>query len=210
MIVQTDLVVQDVLRAMLNALRDNTGLLDIIFATRPVPEQIEIKHFFLENRINVSLGYPRNAADLPGLFITVGSSDEVEDFIGGQFPDDEAMGMDVTGAYFEVSTAISCLATNASLVVWLSTVAAWALLGGREALLSAGLVEQKISMRDLMPDQRLQPDFIFRRDLMLQAKAPVTFEAALVGEIQKYIVIQPTITSATLDMEDQLDTFEES
>lgn len=194
MIVQPDVILTDAFPTILKTLKDDAGKLDLIFKNRPAEQLKEIKHFFTENDIPVVLGYPRSATDLPGLFITIGSGTESDDFIGGSFPDDEAPGMDVSGAYFDVSVSIGCIATNANLTVWLAAVALWSLLGLRQFLNDAGIVEQRIQFRDFGPEDRFSPTFTFRRDIVLMGKTPATFEQDIFGEIIKsfQVIVTPT------------------
>lgn len=218
MVVLGDLQLQAGLERMLGALRENIGLVDIIFKTLPAAQREEIRRFFSANKIPVGLQYPRSAADLPGLYVNLGSADSAQQFIGSSFPDDNSVDPDnpnadgdamiVTGDYMNVTLPIACISTNANLTSWLSAVTVWALLGLRDALEEAGIVNQSFSVKDLGPEARFLPDFTFRRDVVLRGMAPSTFEVPSLDQVQKHIVINPTITlfteEQTLNEEDTI------
>lgn len=201
MIVQPDWQVKVLLRELLKQLRTDASPLDIVFGQQTSGERSEIRRFFQGNIVKVAEGYPREAADLPGYYVTIGASEEVDKFIGAVMPDDETPEADfpVEGSYFSISLNISCCAANALLTIWMSNIGLWALLGARTALVNAGLIDQSISMRDFAPDSRINPEFTFRRDLQLNAKFPATFETFTDVPIITDIKVNPTVVPNSPD-----------
>jgi hypothetical protein len=177
--VQADLIVLDVEREAFAAiLRDPEPLRDI-FEGRPDDEIQTIIDWFSVNPVKVELGYPRNATELPGLFVSLMTSTESRQLIGGQFPDSEddptpSWTSEYVGSYFNTGVRIACWSINADLTVWLQNIAQSALLSEKANMNHEGLHEQTITVADFGPLPQWFPDFAFRRDLTLSSLHPAT------------------------------------
>jgi len=149
---------------------DPTPVLEM-FEDRPADEQQEIRDYFSATEVAVRLGYPRAVIDLPGLFVSIGNSQETKQTLGAEFGDEvnTLAFYEREGTWLQTQVRIACWSVNANLTVWLQNVALWALLYDRQNLNDRGLVEQKITIGDFAPLPQWFPDFAFRRDLTLSA-----------------------------------------
>lgn len=178
MIIQADLLVKDQLVTFFTALRADAALVDRLFPTRPLAERTEIKAFFQNNVLPIRLGYPRNVADLPGVFLILGMLGETDrgQTIG------EVLSETVTsttfteehGSHFSGVVKCSCMTENGNLTVWLQSLVFAALLLAREDLNTLGIEEQKLSAADFEPMPQWFPSFVFRRDVSLSMTVPIT------------------------------------
>lgn len=165
----------DTLSTALQKLRENPEPILEIFQGRPENEQQEIREYFGTHEVPVKLGYPRAVIDLPGLFVTIGTSQEDGPSIGLSFGDTETP-IDFAsseGTFLRTQVKIACWTLNANLTVWLQNMALWALLYDRQALADQ-FEEQQVSLRDFEPLPQWFPDFSFRRDLVLATKHKMT------------------------------------
>ena len=178
------MTLQQTITGVLAALHTDATPLDDVFADRSAPERVTIKAAFTGLVIPVALGYPRAAAELPGVYVVLGAAHEADQVIGEEFheqyltnptPPPAALGWDVdAGTWMQTSMRLCCWTLNANLTVWLQTVVWWALLGTRDVLTSAGYTEQRIGATDFEPLPGWFPDFAYRRDVTLTTKYVVT------------------------------------
>jgi hypothetical protein len=192
MILQPDLMVRDVLREAFVAYRgEAVDAVRDCFAGRP---EVEVNDLitYLTGRapISVKLGYPRAAAELPGLYILLGSSREQYQVIGSALlPDvkiDDLRVLETRGSLMSTTIHAMCwTADNADLTVALQSLAQYALLSARSHLLDEGLEEQALSISDFEPLPQWFPDFAFRRDVALTGthEASVTAPWSLIKHI---------------------------
>lgn len=170
MLLQPDLLVHSLLERVLTALRDDTAPLVEVFAG--VGNLEEIRTYFQRTKIPIRLGYPRAVNELPGLYVLLGAVRETGEPIGRTTTADDASPLryyEDWESRFQCTVNIGCWSPNANVAVWTSAVAMWALLGGRTTLQESGLQKQLVSQRDLEPDFRFLPDFVYRRDVVLTA-----------------------------------------
>jgi len=200
MIVQPDDLVKQVLSNSLAALQADPTPLQFIFQQKSAAELAEIIKFFGNNSINCRFAFPRQVSELPGLYINIAAGAEDDQVIGSDFPlpDDQPSGteLEVTslvGTWLSITVSISCLSTNAALSTWLSSVVLWALIGARYNLNQLGFVKQRLSLRDLSPESRYTPDFVFRRDVAVSGTVPATAEDFTEYAILNEIIVVPTI-----------------
>jgi hypothetical protein len=202
MFVFPDLSILDIVNAGFAQLqRDPTPIADLL-KTRPDEQVVDFSRFMNQTLIEAKLGYPRQHPELPGVYITIGTSSEEQQTIGGDFPLDEVESDDaefayVTGTHLRTSVRISCMDSNALRVVYIAAVVEWLLLGRRLRLNKAGLIEQNLSVADLVVAQELLPDLAFRRDITLSALHPATATGIETGITIEDISVVPTVEPYT-------------
>jgi len=174
MILQPDLFVRDILRDAFVAYRgERVDAVREAFAGRPEVEVNDlIKYLSARPPIPVKLGYPRAAAELPGIYILLGAAREQYQTIGSGLHEDEMQGtlraIETRGVLLGSTIHAMCWAAdNADLTVSLQALGLHALLAAREFISSEGYDEQSISISDFEPLPQWFPDFAFRRDLAL-------------------------------------------
>jgi hypothetical protein len=177
--IQADLLVRDVMSEGFGSLLTDPSPIRDVFDGRPQDEVATILDWFAANRVKIDLGYPRNATELPGLYISLMTSTEARQLIGGEFPD----GLDdpnpdsqseYSGSFFNTGVRVACWSINADLTVWLQNLAQSFLIGAKQRLNGEGLHEQSITVADFGPLPQWFPDFAFRRDVSLTALHPAT------------------------------------
>jgi hypothetical protein len=203
MLVQPDLLVQQLLDRVLTALREDTSpLTDIMCADH----NDEMRTYFQRTKMPVRLGYPRAMTELPGLYVLLGAAREANKFIGQTTLEDDDSALryyEEWGSFFDCTVVVGCWSPNANVAAWTSAVTLWALLGGRSALQREGLQQQVVSQRDLEPDLRFLPDFIYRRDVTLTAQCPMSVRMEffrLAGVTVMPTVANPGTITTTLTM----------
>ena len=115
MLIQPDLLVRDVLQETLAAVKVDPLLLAEIFEDRPAGEVAEIQAYFATSTMEAQLGWPRAAAELPGIYVLLGSTREGSTPVGLSFPDDETPPTTVVeerGTFFDSTVRCACWALN--------------------------------------------------------------------------------------------------
>ena len=204
MFVFPDLIVESVLSNGVAQLRDDPSIITNILTLLSEQEAVDLQQYFVDNKVQVGFGYPRSPVSVPGLYITVGDTSESDQFIGSDIPDDveeeeplqTPTGNLVEGTRFSTNVRIACRAPNSKLVVYLAAIAQWILIDQRLPMLDQGLQDQRISLRDVMPDNGLQPDLVLQRDLVLSCSHFATAITDIVNRIANVSVsVTPTVPS---------------
>lgn len=178
MLSQFDLHVRDLLTTGLQEIYGNTDLLEEVFQARPSSERLEIRQWFSAHEVPVRLGYPRTAAELPGLYVILATSQEDKQVVGSTLTEDvqTADGWnEEAGTFLRSTLRLMCWTLNANLTVWLHNIAFWMLLRARLALNRVQFFEQLLTAGDFEPLPQWFPDFAYRRDVMLTAVHPVSY-----------------------------------
>jgi hypothetical protein len=174
-LIQPDLLVRDVVLEGLVFLRQNQGPLREIFGDRPETELSDVTEFFATRTVRVELGFPAMPSEVPGMYVSIKSAQEVDPPIG------MAMDLDLEltnrviesrGTFFQTTVSCGCWAESRLLTVWLQNVATWALLQSRDRLSAKALYEQRLGCGDLQPYPQFFPDITYYRDVLLTAKHP--------------------------------------
>lgn len=136
-------------------------------------------------RFNIILGFPPANIKDSTIALTLGSSEEAEQFLGSNW-DEQMVGVgglhpgrmfnfNARSTMFQSQWRITIYSTNADLGVRLSYLVTYVLLSARTKLNGVGLLEQKLSMTDFEPIPQYLPDIVFVRTLMFSAKSKVNF-----------------------------------
>lgn len=204
MLVQADLIVRDAVKAFFDSVRTDPSMIDLLVSDRPQAEREEMKTYFSTTAIPVQLGYPRNAGELPGVFVVLGSLQETErgQTIGGVQEEEETSSQftEWQGSFMTGAIRLCCWSLNANLTVWLQLMVFTALLVGRGTLNDQGLAEQKLSAMDFEPLPQWFPDFAFRRDVLLSAFIPISAPEAFykIADIQVTATSNPDTVTRTV------------
>jgi len=174
-VLQPDLLVRDILQAGFDSLREDATPLQDVFEGRPDEELADIMAWFGEHGVDLRLGYPREAAELPGVFVTIGSSNESQQVVGSSYPDlpnvpSDAYISDRVVTWFTTQVRIMAWTLNANLTVWTQNIVQWLILGQRYTLNQQGFLEQGLNVGDFEPLPVWFPDFAYRRDTVLSGK----------------------------------------
>jgi hypothetical protein len=176
MFIQPDLLVRDVLVDLFRAVHEDPERLVEVFETRPAAEREEIRTFFATTHLGVALGFNREQPVVPSAFVTLGSFQEtpppVGEFVATEDQDATSLDAEIyehTGTFFRAIVRVGLLAENANLAVWMGNVVLWGLLQARLRLTQQGLLEPQLAAQDLVLDGQLEPAYVFRRDITLQA-----------------------------------------
>lgn len=201
-LIQADFLLRDTMTKAFAEVREQPSLLDEIFAGRPKEVRLQIRDFFSGTKIKGKMGYPREASQLPGVYVLIGSADEDIQTIGSTLGERRTFKayVEQAGAFFRTKIRLACWSTNPDECVYLQNIALWGLLKDRELLNKLDLAEQKVQIADLEPLPRWFPDLVFRRDVVLSALIPQTVSVT-VPEISGVNVtptvegsVHPTIT----------------
>lgn len=127
---------------------------------------------FTEHPPDVVLGYPRTTADFPIITITLVSDEEDPDFLGkyagqtmaGEAPDDGDQLYE--GAFYRQQVQIGIMAQHPDQTLYLYHFVKLVLLGSREALEEAGLIDLHYSGAELAPNEVYAPNLLFMRALV--------------------------------------------
>lgn len=193
MLIQMDRRIQDVLDSTLALLREDASPLEEVFKQESERDRATIRQYFQQTKIPVRLGFPRAVTELPGLYVILGGLQE-SDFPIGRNAGDEVTSLRIyehLTSRFDKTVRVACWATNADVVVWLSNVVIWALLGSRESLQRLGMQQQALSAQDLDTDPRFYPDFLYRRDIRLTAKCQM--DIAVEFFKLRDVIVTPTV-----------------
>ena len=191
MFVFPDLIVRDTLVEGFEKIQKDPTPIAQIMRNRPQAEIADVQNFFASNDVlPVSLGFARQHPQVPGLYVTLGSSSEEPDYqvIGSEYDqiienagEDNEVQIQVTGTELRTVIRIASLSANADLAVYLAAITGWILLRERSSLDNKGLKEQVLSIGDVTPDPQMQPDLVFRRDVSLTCLESASVEKVLDG-----------------------------
>jgi len=196
-----DLIVEKTLSDGFAELKANPTPVSSILGTLSETEVADLQQYLVNTDIKVDFGYPRAPVSVPGVYITIADSPETDQFIGSDVPEDEEeeplqtnTGNLVEGTRFSSSVRIACRAPNSKLVVYLAAMVQWLLIVNRMSMYDQGLQDQRISVRDVMPDSGLQPDLILQRDLMLSCSH---FSSVITDVVDRVADVSVTVTPTT-------------
>lgn len=192
MLVQADLHVQSSLMAYFKALRADSGALNSIFAGLSEAQRTEIRKTFATLSIPIKLGYPIKAAELPGVYVTLGGMTEATTGIGETFGDEETplRFIEQRGAIYQHVIRLQCYALNADLTCWLQNVVFAGLWAMRANFTAHRFAQQQLSVSDFLAAPQLLPDIAYRRDVILTAQ----IELSIPIEVLKIVNIEITAT----------------
>ncbi len=124
--------------------------------TSPFDFQTDAQNFWQQNSgsLLIQQGLSWQEIQAPQLAVVPGESDETEQYVGQIV----TVEIDANGNYtgeahgteFSSQIQIHCLAVNANLVAYLALFAKWALVNQRTTLTSAGLMEQRVQVGELV------------------------------------------------------------
>lgn len=128
--------------------------------TTPFNYQQDAQNFWTQqgNSLTVMQGYAWQEQNLPLVALVLGSSDEVTAFQPiGEVVDvnyDATAGTysEEHGSLFSTRYQLHVLSANANLTLYIALFVKWVLLSQRTYLTGEGLMEQRVSMGDLVPD----------------------------------------------------------
>jgi hypothetical protein len=149
--------------------------------TTSVEEREQYVKDFVANPPKVVLGYPRATGTWPCYAIVLSSDEESEEvlsqFVGTTARGETAPGgedQDYEGAFFDQTFSIYVLSTHPDQCIYLYKLAKLALMGARDALVAAGVLDPHYSGGELNPDEMLLPDIAFARVLNVRCKTMET------------------------------------
>lgn len=141
---------------------------------------------FQANPPRVVMGYPRTTGSWPIYSIVLSGDEESEiplsQYFGETLRGEKPPGgedQQYEGAFFDQTISIYVLATHPDQCVYLYKFAKLALMGARDALVGAGLIDPTFSGGELNPDELLLPDNAFGRVLMVHCKVAETIPKVL-------------------------------
>jgi hypothetical protein len=174
-LIQPDLLVRDAILEGLVFLRQNQAPLREIFQDRPETELSDVTEFFATRLVKVELGFPAAPGEVPGIYVSIKSAQEVDPPIGMAMDIDDETVLRITenrGTFFQTTVSSGCWSESRLLTVWLQNVVTWALLQSRDRLSAKNLYEQRLGCGDLQPYQQFFPDITYYRDVTLSTKHP--------------------------------------
>lgn len=127
---------------------------------------------FIASHPQVVLGYPRSSEDMPLFTITLISDEEEPDvlgkYAGHTMPGEEPAYGDqqYEGAFYRQQVQIGVMAKHPDQTLYLYHFAKLVLLGSRDALEDAGLMDLQYSGAELAPNEVYAPSFVFMRSLV--------------------------------------------
>lgn len=169
MILEPDFLIITTLQNGFTGFRSDPTPLAEVFAFRSQAEINDITAYFNSNTPPVRLGFPRSTPEvgLGALYITTGMSKEADEFIGSigpNIPNDT--NIEEAAVIASTNLNITSYSVDVLKVTYLATLAKWILLKQRLNLETTyGLMDQKISLTDILPAPQWFPDFAFRRQL---------------------------------------------
>ncbi len=181
MIQQVERRIKETLESYFLQLRQEPEYLNEIFASESERQRENLREFFVRDGLRLELGYPRKAPEVPHVYIFPDTLNESEKYIGNAVSEEEsALGfVDETGARFDFTINLACVAQNVDLVLYLQSILLWALFAGRLALVKLGLENQKVQARGFRVMQELLPDVVYRRDMVLSGRVMLTVKTPL-------------------------------
>jgi hypothetical protein len=141
---------------------------------------------FQTNPPRVVLNYPRSTGSWPCFAIVLSSDEESEvplaQYIRETAPDERPPGgedQEYEGAFFDQTISIYVIGTHPDQCAYLYKLGKLMLMGARNALVGAGLIDPRYSGGELNPDEMLLPDNAFARVLTVNFKVIETIPAVL-------------------------------
>lgn len=191
---------------ILQGLRDvatDARLATYLFGILPDEERERAVKWIQENvdKTQVVLGFRREVPRSPTISIVPSSETETEPPVSGIGDEYIEDGTNLTirqeGTWFEVTYRCLALSMNADACTYLAAIMRQTLLRYRLALTNLGLVEQNISLTDLMPAEDYQDtdQDVFQRGVQISGRTFVGYPVVL-GETG---VASVTITGTILD-----------
>ena len=157
-----EILLQTTIQDQIQALMMSGNFNDIYgnLPTTPFDYQSDAANFWLQqgNSVTVLQGYAWQEQNLPLIAIILGDSSEVTAFQPiGEVVDvnyDATAGTydEQHGSLFQTQYRLHILSTNANLTLYIALFLKWVLLTQRTNLTGYGLMEQRVTIGDLVPD----------------------------------------------------------
>lgn len=190
MLVFPDLIVEKVLREVIDSICANPAPIGEMLRYRPEKEVADLKTYLVTNGsvdLKVRLGYPRNPQSVPGVYVSLGDSSEIDQTIGSTDPDDLTPELNAvpgqpipetlpvsTGTRFRSTVRIAVRSPNAGFGPLLCGILTTVLIAYRLSMENEGLRSQTLTFADLTPDANGQPDIVFQRDIRMSCEHEAT------------------------------------
>jgi|SRR5579872_5310651 len=201
MIAAPELVVQATLQTGFQGfVNDSTDLQEIFSGSgRSAAEINDIVTYFTENIPPVLFGFPKMPPAGFGAIavsLTSDKEDAARQFIGSDPPIDLDLGATpLVGTISRAAVKITVLSIDYLKAAYLSILVKWILLGNRLQMEeNFGLMEQVISMTDILPDPRFAQDFVFRRDMLMETTKIDVVELENPAFDLEHITAQPEVS----------------
>lgn len=216
MLVFPELIVGKVIADGINALTVDSAPITEMLRFRPEKEIVDLQKYLQmqgSTDLKVKRGYPRSTPSIPGIWVSLGDSAESEQTIGSDYPDDltpellaneenlfpETLPVSI-GTRFRTMVRIAIRTGNADYTPLLTGIVTTILLANRLAMETQGMMSQSLSMMDLMPDPRMEPDLIFQRDIRLSCEHAAT----VVSIVRTITDVDLTVTSRDPSIEETI------
>lgn len=162
--------------------------------TLPVRERNEYVANFMRQPPAVTIGYPRASATFPVIAIILSEESETQntigDFLGETLGDDtDDPYADYVGAVFEAQHGCYVYAEHPDVCLYLYHFVKMILLGGKDWLLSQGVIEASISGGELSPQEGYLPENIFLRTVNVRTVAPFAVPRPALADARKARVV---------------------
>lgn len=194
--------------------QDVTALSDL-FENSSALDISRVQTVLASKRLNIILGFPPAQTKGETIALTLGAMEEAEQLVGsGWHGGIESIGggeffLESQSSFFTNTWRITVYSTNGDLAVILANIVKYILLTQRQALTSAGLNEQRLSMGDFEPTPAYLPDVLYVRAVMLSAKVREDYTTSVpftpITEID--VEIQPTLFAGALPADAPLDAW---
>jgi hypothetical protein len=193
-IVNVERFILRLLRSEVDRLAKDEALLRYYFEavfdpTLPEKEREDYIANFLRQPPAVVLGYPRSSVTFPVIAIILNEESETQnavgDFIGETLGEGEEGDpyADYVGAIFEAQHGVYVYAEHPDVCLYLYHFVKMIVLGGKDWLLSQGVIEVSISGGELAPQEGYLPENMFCRTVNVKTVAP-------------FVVPRPALTDA--------------
>jgi len=202
MIVQPDIVIIQTLTDGFAGLRQDPTPIQDIFASHLQNEISDIQNYFSNTATPIRHGWAKTANEIGtgAVFVSIANSQETEtrQFLGSEAPN-ETPGLnkndEYLGTFFTTTLRVSCKAPNANKALYIATIAKWILIGNRVTLENQnGLMQQVISLSDLIPQKIYEPDYVFSRDISYQCLHLDIVDVTVATGVVKSISVAPNQT----------------
>lgn len=171
-------LIVNAIQSAMDFFRSNlTVLVPEIFAFVDAEGQQEITTWYSnsKNKILVRNGYPIQPLTSPAVYVSLGSSEEIGEYItsavsGSYFSYNSTIAAPIEGASFRTMFMCNCFSVNANALEWLQMLVRWALLFQRHTMeinvsssgaVTGYFVKQVIRCSDMIPVSNNQGDSVF-------------------------------------------------
>lgn len=199
-IVNVERFILRLLRSEVDRLAKDEALLRYYFEavfdpTLPEREREEYIANFMRAQPAVVLGYPRSSVTFPVIAIILNEESEAQnaigDFMGETLGEGEEGSpyADYVGAIFDAQHGVYVYAEHPDVCLYLYHFVKMIMLGGKDWLLSQGVIEVSLSGGELAPQENYLPENIFCRMVTVKTVAPFSVPRPALVDARKARVV---------------------